>query len=361
MMKQKILIFSLSINSLILHAQQKVNLETNKWSHKDRTEFVNTCVEAAKEGMSEDSASGYCYCMLAKIEKKFPDLNAMSQIDAELMATPEWQKIINNCLSGKEDAEIKSGVASDGLILTNKEYIKTVKYYGLIIGVSDYDDVRLDIDNPVLDATAFKDILTEKYLFDTSTTRLLLNPTRQAVFGELYRLRKVIGPDDNLLIFYAGHGFWDNDVKQGYWWAKDAHPGDPSSWLSNSDLREQIRGIKSAHTLLISDACFSGGIFRSRSGDELAGASKDIQLLYKMTSRRAMTSGTMTKVPDYSPFLQYLIKRLSDNSAPFLSSQQLFDSIRTAAINNSSAVPQDGVIAETGDEGGDFIFILKKR
>ncbi len=88
-------------------------------------------------------------------------------------------------------------------------------------------------------------------------------------------------------------------------------------------------------------------------------ATKDIQLLYRMPSRRAMTSGTMTEVPDKSIFLEYLTKRLKENQSKFLSAQQLFDSFRSAVINNSSVVPQDGVIAETGDEGGDFIFILK--
>ncbi len=172
---------------------------------------------------------------------------------------------------------------------------------------------------------------------------------------------KVIGPIDNLLLFDAGHGYWEEDAKQGYWWAKDAARDDPSTWLSNSDLREQIRSIKSAHTLLISDACFSGGIFRTRSGNEIQNATTDIQLLYKMPSRRAITSGTMTAVPDNSIFLQYFSKRLAENQSRFISSQQLFDSFRTAVINNSSVVPQDGVIAETGDEGGDFIFILREK
>lgn len=234
------------------------------------------------------------------------------------------------------------------------------KYYALIIGVSKYNDERLYLEKPEKDALQVKDILTRRYLFTDSTTFLLLSPTRQKVIAELYRLRKIIGPSDNLLIFYAGHGYWDKDARQGYWWAKDASRDDPSSWLSNSDLREQIRSIRSGHTLLISDACFSGGIFRTRGVGDLDGASKDIQMLYKMPSRRAMTSGTMTVVPDNSIFLEYFLKRLKDNQTRFLSSQQLFDSLRAAVINNSNVVPQDGVIAETGDEGGDFIFILKK-
>ena len=174
-------------------------------------------------------------------------------------------------------------------------------------------------------------------------------------------MRKIIRPDDNLLIFYAGHGYWDEDARQGYWWPKDVSTADLSNWLSNSDLREQVRSIKSAHTLLISDACFSGGIFKTRDGNEIMNATKDIQLLYKMPSRRAMTSGTMTTVPDKSVFLEYFLKRLTENQNKFLSSQQLFASLRSAVINNSNVVPQDGVIAETGDEGGDFIFILKEN
>lgn len=235
------------------------------------------------------------------------------------------------------------------------------KYYGLIIGVSKYNDPKLFLENPEKDATEVRKIFVNRYSFADSTTFLLLNPTRQKIISELYRLRKIIGPNDNLLIFYAGHGIWDKDAKQGYWWAKDASRDDPSSWLSNGDLREQIRGIKSAHTLLISDACFSGGIFRTRGGEDLLNASKDIQVLYKMPSRRAITSGTMTVVPDNSVFLEYFLKRLRENQAPFISSQQLFDSFRSAVINNSNVVPQDGVIAETGDEGGDFIFILKSK
>jgi hypothetical protein len=233
------------------------------------------------------------------------------------------------------------------------------KFYCLIIGVSQYNEPRLYLENPVKDAMKFKDILVNRYVFTDSTCKVLLNPTRQKILAELYSLRKLVGPNDNLLIFYAGHGFWDKDARQGYWWAKDAMHDDPSTWLSNSDLREQIRGIKSAHTLLISDACFSGGIFRTRSGDDLINASKDIQILYQMPSRRAITSGTMTTVPDNSVFMEYLMKRLAENQVRFISSQQLFDSFRAAVINNSSVVPQDGVIAETGDEGGDFIFILK--
>jgi len=236
----------------------------------------------------------------------------------------------------------------------------TGDFHALIVGESQYDNPRLALDRPAKDAQKFRDLIISKYTFDEKNVQLLLNPSRQQIIAELFNLRKKITANDNLLIFYAGHGFWDDQANQGYWWPRDAAIDEPSNWLSNSDLKEQIRGIKSAHTLLVSDACFSGGIFKTRSAAEaIKSASLNIQMLYKMPSRRAMTSGTLTAVPDESVFFTYLVKRLNENTNRYLPSQELFSSLKQAVINNSMVVPQDGVIADAGDEGGDFIFVLR--
>lgn len=234
------------------------------------------------------------------------------------------------------------------------------QYYAIIIGISTYDSADLNLDRPMQDALALQEVLTKKYEFETSNVFTLLNPTRQQIIFTLYSFRKKIRPVDNLLIFYAGHGYWDADANQGYWWPRDASPQNPANWLSNSDIREQIRGIKSNHTLLISDACFSGGILKVRGATSIREAPVDILSVYKLPSRRAITSGTMTQVPDRSVFFDYLMKRLQHNDERYVTSQALFDSFKKAVINNSMIVPQDGVIADTGDEGGDFIFIRRK-
>ncbi len=74
-----------------------------------------------------------------------------------------------------------------------------------------------------------------------------------------------------------------------------------------------------------------------------------------------MTSGTLTEVPDRSVFLEYLGKRLETNPDKYLSSETLFARFKEAVINNSPTrqVPQIGRIRETGDEGGDFIFVRR--
>lgn len=233
------------------------------------------------------------------------------------------------------------------------------KYYAVLIGVSDYKNPSLNLDRPAKDVAELKNLLLSDYTFEDGDIQTLINPTRQQIIATLFKLRQTINRNDNLLIFYAGHGHYDKKIEQGYWWPQDAVPDDPSNWLSNSDLREQIRGINSAHTLLISDACFSGGIFKMRGAGEGGIAPMEVMMLYRTRSRRAITSGNMSSVPDRSVFFEYLTKRLNENPDQYLSSQQLFEQLRTPVINNSLNVPLDGVIAETGDEGGDFIFIRK--
>ena len=110
----------------------------------------------------------------------------------------------------------------------------------------------------------------------------------------------------------------------------------------------------------MTDACFSGGIFKTRSA--FSDVPPAVNELYKLPSRKAMTSGTLKEVPDHSVFVEYLTKRLDENKEQYLSSEQLFVSFRTAVINNSpiQQIPQYGEIRQCGDEGGDFIFVKRK-
>jgi hypothetical protein len=233
------------------------------------------------------------------------------------------------------------------------------KYYALIIGVSEYqfsNQNLVDLDKPVKDAEALMKTL-RNYHFEPERTTFLRNPTRGDIIETLEVLSGKIKETDNLLIFYAGHGFWDEKLLVGYWLPSDARFDKKSTWLSNSNLKDYIAGIKSKHTLLITDACFGGSIFKSR---EVAGLSDyGVAKIYRLSSRKAMTSGNLKTVPDQSKFFEYLNKRLTDNDTKYLSSRELFNSLYNAVINNTNTVPQYGVIQDTGDEGGDFIFIRK--
>ncbi len=280
--------------------------------------------------------------------------------DAYIIEVPQFLKDEIAKSRSTKKAEIGPPKSLISSTPTKSKFVKpTGNYYALLIGNSNYALDELDLDRPTKDVNQLAKVLTSQYQFDDDKVVKLIDSDRNSTLQALYNLRKTLTPDDNLLIFYAGHGYWDEQIGQGYWWPTDATKDNPSNWLSNSDLREQIRGIKTAHTLLISDACFSGGIFKTRGAGDVRKATRDIQLLYRMPSRRAITSGTLSTVPDKSVFFKYLIKYLTENDKKFTSSSDLFTTIRTSVLNNSLTVPQDGVILNTGDEGGDFIFIKK--
>jgi len=186
----------------------------------------------------------------------------------------------------------------------------------------------------------------------------MINPKFEDIVIELDRLNTVVTDKDNLLLFYAGHGVWSEQSNVGYWLPSNARESNTANWFRNSTLRDYIGSIKAKHTLLIADACFSGSIFKSRAA--FANAPAAIEKIYELPSRKAMTSGSLSEVPDKSVFIEYLVKRLTDNSKAYMTSEELFYSMKTAVLNNSPTVPQFGEILNTGDEGGDFIFIRKR-
>lgn len=234
------------------------------------------------------------------------------------------------------------------------------KFYALVIGISNYDDPLIaDLDSmPVKDAMKVAHTLQTYYTFEKEDITLLTDPTRRQIVIALDELSKKAGPNDNVLIFYAGHGHYEKEFGIGYWFPKDAEINNSANWLYNDQLVASLKKIKSLHTLLISDACFSGSIFKTRSID-MSSANQIVKKKYQLPSRKAITSGTLKTVPNESVFIKYLTNYLKDNKEKYLTGSQLFQSLEEPVGNNAPSVPQFGVIQNVGDEGGDFVFIKR--
>ncbi len=237
------------------------------------------------------------------------------------------------------------------------------KYRALIMGVSRYKNEGpglQSLDNPVRDAQSVYDMLTKKYIFEPQDVILLKNPTRQDIIDAFDKLSNETGENDNVLVFYAGHGVWDKQKDLGYWLPSDAQMSSRSAWIANSQIKDYLSDnvIRSKHTLLITDACFGGSIFKSRSVS--AETFVRVNELAKEPSRKAMTSGNLSAVPDKSIFIQQLLKKLGENEDEYLPGQQLFSRIYEPIVNNAPTNPVYGVIQGAGDGGGDFIFVRRK-
>jgi hypothetical protein len=267
--------------------------------------------------------------------------------------------VVNKRGKMKEQRVVVECTAQDApSVVSEVPVLSEGKYYALLIGINEYQQPDItDLDNPVRDAESLYEVLSTKYTFDKENIVFLKNPTQAELISTLDEFTRQLTSNDNLLIFYAGHGYWDEKGNVGYWFPSDASRNSTVNWFRNSTLRDFIGSIDSRHTLLIADACFSGAIFKTRAA--FSDVPQGIEKLNELPSRKAMTSGILQEVPDESVFLKYLVKRLEENEEKFLTSELLFSSFKTSVMNNSPNVPQYGVIQNVGDEGGDFIFVRR--
>ena len=126
------------------------------------------------------------------------------------------------------------------VVATNQQYgIEWGDYYALIIANEKYENFDA-LSTPVVDAKELAKTLENKYKFKTE---LLLNATRDEILDKFFEYRSKLKRNDNLLIYYAGHGDEDSVTKEGYWQPIGSKPNKPSSWISNSEVLTSIRGL----------------------------------------------------------------------------------------------------------------------
>lgn len=247
-----------------------------------------------------------------------------------------------------------------------KREMRFGKYYALIIGIDKYSGDWAKLSNAVHDAKAVEALLKEKYKFDNFRSLYDQEATREKIIQEIEWLVSNVREEDNVFIYYSGHGDYKQELNKGYWVPVDATSlSSTAKYISNSDIQTFLGGIKSKHTLLISDACFSGDIFRGKTVSvPFENSEKYFQKVNELSSRQAISSGGIEPVMDggrdgHSVFAYYLLKTLTNNSYKYFDASQLFEKIKVPVVNNSEQAPHFSPIKNTGDEGGQFIFITK--
>lgn len=238
-------------------------------------------------------------------------------------------------------------------------------YYALIIGIDNFEGDWSPLRNAVNDAQSIEKLLEEKYQFHHIRTLYNEQATRENILNEFQWLMESMNEKDNLLIYYSGHGYYNEQLEQGFWVPVDAETKTMHQYISNEQIRLFMGGIKAKHTLLVSDACFSGDIFRGETlSIPYVNSTKYYNKVHSLNSRKALTSGGIEPVMDggrdgHSVFGYYLLKSLETNHSKYLDASELYNSIKIPVINNSQQTPAYNPVNDTGDEGGQFIFITK--
>jgi TPR repeat protein len=239
-------------------------------------------------------------------------------------------------------------------------------YYALIIGINQYPSGMSQLRTAVNDAKEVGRLLHDQYGFQVQYL-MDKEATRFKILEAIKKLRSTLNEEDNLLIYYGGHGHYDKDADKAYWLPVDAESAASPNVIMADDLTSEIRALPSRHVLIVSDSCYSGDLSRDASEPPPPATPTPKYLLKELQakSRSVMASGGDEPVSDsgaegHSVFAYALLKALQTYPDPAFSADELFyASVRKQVAGNSNQIPKYTHLRDSGDADGDFIFARK--
>lgn len=175
------------------------------------------------------------------------------------------------------------------------------------------------------------------------------------------------GPNDQVLFFFSGHGYYRAGSDNGYLIPTDGphkwNYGD--GWLGYDKLREYLSGNRAKHLLVAFDACYSGSFGRRTMGkpgpppwDRDADCNTINRNSLRHASRLFFSSGNKTeRVPAQSEFLRRWLQCLREE--PRKRKYVVTDDDLRSYVNTvTSSSPEDGYF-QGHTTSGKFVFIHK--
>lgn len=288
---------------------------------------------------------------------------AFVEKELELGNGPNEIKIIAENENGQSTIESRTVNVMVSLAST----LAPRKDYALLFATNEYAEHE-PLKNPVFDATTIAKELKEYYGFEVE---LVLNPTKSEFLRKLreYSLKNYL-PDDQLFIFIAGHGKFDEIGKDGYIVSKDSRRDDEiyESYISYSTIRTQVDNNPCKHIFLTIDACFGGtfdqALAKRGSDDDgtysMVAQSEYIKRKLQFKTRIYLTSGGKKYVSDgregkHSPFAAKFIEVLRNYGGRLkvVTTQQILANVETG-----KEVPRYGGFGDN-EPGSEFVFVAK--
>lgn len=233
------------------------------------------------------------------------------------------------------------------------------RYHALLIGIDGYRELP-KLQSAGADVHEIASLLREQYGFEIT---LLEDASRDDVLLALERYRRELTERDNLLIYYAGHGWLDEEADEGYWLPVDASPDSSVNWIPNATLTSSFKAIRAKHVLVVADSCYSGKLTRGIA----VRANRPPDYIARMAQKRArmvISSGGLEPVLDsgrggHSVFAAAFLDALRANRG-VLDTTLLFSQIRRDVMLHADQTPELADIRKSGHEGGDFLFVPQR-
>lgn len=231
------------------------------------------------------------------------------------------------------------------------------KNYLFVIGIDAYNHANFpNLDNARRDAIRIKQILEDVYGFEHVGMPLVDSiATRANIIDALAELANYCLEEDNLIIFFAGHGR-ELGSGGGYWVPVDGGIS-KSNFIMDREVAAYLEGLKAKHILVISDSCFSGRMFqKTRSALTTA----EYEELEARNSRWVFSSGRDTVKDgvkgEGSLFCQSVCKFLEDNKDRIFSAGELFQQVIEDLNGVVRQVPEPRFIDVMEHDDGLMVF-----
>jgi uncharacterized caspase-like protein len=248
--------------------------------------------------------------------------------------------------------------------------LKLGRYYALIIGNQNYRRIE-SLKTPVSDAQRAATILRQKYGFSVT---VIDDADDVTMLQALNTLSSTLKPDDNLLIYYAGHGARLKSVNQlqaGYWLPVNADPPPVDTlWVPTEQVTGHLSRMAARRVLVVADSCYAGLLSSDPSLLVVQNPSQVSldYVRYKMPKRARLliSSGGDAPVLDEggqgnSVFARAFHDALESNTG-VLTAPGLFVQLQQrvkqgAARAGFPQTPEFKAIKGAGHEIGDFFFV----
>jgi hypothetical protein len=238
-------------------------------------------------------------------------------------------------------------------------------YHALAIGINDYTAGWEPLANARADAEAVATVLEKRYGF--RVRRLMDREADRAGLMKAFDDLASYGPNDSVLVYYAGHGQYDERMDEGFLIPSDglkATPEKPAkdTWIWNSTVSKILNVSKAKHILLVADSCFSGSLFRGGDVTELGREFQWYKRAFQTPSRFVISSGNLEKVADnagggHSPFAHQFLMALEHPATPVFSASDLGNAIKTRVSALTGQHVRMGGLALSANAGGEFVFL----
>ncbi len=162
----------------------------------------------------------------------------------------------------------------------------------------------------------------------------------------------------SLLIWYAGHGKFINDV--GYWIPVDAKRDDEFTYYNVNILKAGLQGYTGiVHTLVVTDACESGPGFYTAMRSSVSAPTCDNTQVAGLKSYQVFSSAGYELAVDNSKFTSTFATTLMNNKNACIPIESVVQTVTDAVATDKGQKPKFGKIAGLDDMNGTFFFIAK--